>query len=102
MFLQQAQAPDMLAQRLGVTVLRIVKRMNGRRTVGQRNFLVFGDPKRRDVDLHRTASLSNGLFGLRPPHSGRWPSARLASLANFLTTRSRLSLEMWSMNKTPS
>ena len=29
------------------------------------------------------------------------PSARLAALANFLTTRSRLSLEMWSMNRTP-
>ena len=28
-------------------------------------------------------------------------AARLAALANFLTTRSRLRREMWSMNKTP-
>ena len=64
-------------QRLLVGLLRFVERRDLGRPVRERERLAFGDLQRVDVDLHSRPLLSS----------------RRAILANFLITRSRLSLE---------
>jgi hypothetical protein len=57
----------------------------------------FGATESRSFETRRNNGLASAGAGGVGQASA---SARFAALANFLITRSRLSLEMWSMNST--